>query len=114
MDWGMTFASIYTLVAISIDRYWAACYSLHYRRHNTKKRTIVIIVMIWYATFNLFPVHVSGGEKGLISRSLHVCYEVFATNTILTMLIFNTRLTILIFFSIWERISILYSDISIF
>ena len=94
MDWGMTFASIYTLVAISIDRYWAACYSLHYRRHNTKRRTIVIIVMIWYARFNLFPIYVFEGEKGLIARSLHVCYadeavfKNFATSTRLTVLIF--------------------------
>lgn len=47
MDWGMTFASIYTLVAISVDRYWAACFSVHYKTHNTRRRTIVIIAIVW-------------------------------------------------------------------
>ncbi len=46
-DWGMTFASMYTLVAISIDRYWASCWSIHYRTHNTRRRTISIILLVW-------------------------------------------------------------------
>ena len=47
MDWGMTFASIFTLVAISIDRYWAACWSSHYRNHNSRNRTLISIALIW-------------------------------------------------------------------
>ena len=48
LDWGMTFASIYTLVGISIDRYWAACWPTSYRRYNTSKtRTILGVVGIW-------------------------------------------------------------------
>src|SRR6218665_1536498 len=46
-DWGMTFVSIFTLVAISMDRYWAACWSQSYRIHNTKKRTLFCIAGIW-------------------------------------------------------------------
>ena len=46
-DWGMTFASIFTLVAISIDRYWAVCWSLHYRTHNTRARIVLIVILIW-------------------------------------------------------------------
>ena len=67
MDWGMTFASIYTLVAISIDRYWAACYSVHYKLHNTRRRTIFIILLVWYA------INSKGGGSLLCSRSyLHI------------------------------------------
>lgn len=46
-DWGMTFISIFTLVAISIDRYWAACWIQSYRIHNTRKRTLICIALIW-------------------------------------------------------------------
>ena len=46
-DWGMTFASVYTLVAISVDRYWAVCWSHHYRAHNTKRRITIMVAMIW-------------------------------------------------------------------
>jgi len=47
VDWGMTFVSIFTLVAISLDRYWAACYAQSYKIHNTRKRTLICIAFIW-------------------------------------------------------------------
>ncbi|ELT93666.1 hypothetical protein CAPTEDRAFT_122114 [Capitella teleta] len=46
VDWGMTFASIFFLVAISIDRYWAACWPNNYRKLNTSNRKTCIIVGI--------------------------------------------------------------------
>ena len=51
-DWGMTFVSIFTLVAISIDRYWAACYAQSYKIHNTRKRTLTCIAFIWLVLIN--------------------------------------------------------------
>ena len=49
-DWGMTFASVYTLLAISLDRYWAVCRSHHYRAHNTRRRTIGVIAAVWWVS----------------------------------------------------------------
>ncbi|KAK2188175.1 hypothetical protein NP493_142g03003 [Ridgeia piscesae] len=48
-DYGMTFASVFTLVAISVDRFWSVQWSLHYRQHNTMRKTTVVIVVIWIA-----------------------------------------------------------------
>jgi len=50
-DWGMTFASVYTLLAISVDRYWAVCWSHHYRAHNTRRTTLFIVATIWLVTY---------------------------------------------------------------
>jgi len=52
VDWGMTFVSIFTLVAISIDRYWAACYAQSYKIHNTRKRTLICIAFVWLVMIN--------------------------------------------------------------
>ena len=52
-DWGMTFASVYTLLAISVDRYWAVCWSHHYRAHNTRKMTFSIVAAIWLVKVTL-------------------------------------------------------------
>ena len=46
-DYGMTFASVFTLVAISLDRFWSVQWSLHYRRHNSRTKTIMAIVVVW-------------------------------------------------------------------
>lgn len=46
-DYGMTFASLFTLLAISIDRFWGVTWSLHYRRHNSKQKSVMVIVIVW-------------------------------------------------------------------
>lgn len=46
-DYGMTFASVFTLVAISLDRLWSVAWSLHYRTHNTTRKTLYIILTVW-------------------------------------------------------------------
>ena len=46
-DWGLTFASINTLVVISLNRLWAARWSSNYRRHSTRRTTVMAIVMSW-------------------------------------------------------------------
>lgn len=46
-DFGMTLASIFTLLAISVDRYWSVHWSNHYRTHNTPRKARVIIAVIW-------------------------------------------------------------------
>jgi len=49
-DWALTLLSMMTLVGISIDRYWAACWSQHYRIHNTRARALIFIGSIWFET----------------------------------------------------------------
>src|SRR6218665_223932 len=56
VDWGMTFVSIFTLVAISIDRYWAACYAQSYKIHNTRKRTLICIALIWFVLIDYLSI----------------------------------------------------------
>ena len=46
-DWGLTFASINTLVVISLNRLWAARWSSNYRRHSTRGTTVMAIVISW-------------------------------------------------------------------
>ena len=46
-DYGMTFASVFTLVAISLDRYYSVTWCIHYRRHNTKRKAKVVIAIVW-------------------------------------------------------------------
>ncbi|ELU17631.1 hypothetical protein CAPTEDRAFT_45911, partial [Capitella teleta] len=54
-DWGMTFASVFFLVAISIDRYWAACWPKSYRSLNTNNtRTLVTVAIVWVAVIIVY------------------------------------------------------------
>ena len=39
--------SVMTVVSISIDRFWAACFSTHYRNHNTRLRMILLLGLMW-------------------------------------------------------------------
>ncbi|CAD5120009.1 DgyrCDS8592 [Dimorphilus gyrociliatus] len=48
-DYGMTFASVFTLVSISVDRLWAVKRPIQYKQHSTKKRVIYIIIVCWAA-----------------------------------------------------------------
>ena len=50
-DYGMTFVSVFTLILISVDRFWSVTWSVHYRRHHSKKKSIIAIVFIWYVFF---------------------------------------------------------------
>lgn len=46
-DYGMTFASVFTIIVISIDRFWAVTWPNHYKNHHTKKKCAVSIAIIW-------------------------------------------------------------------
>ncbi|KAL4217532.1 hypothetical protein ACF0H5_023981 [Mactra antiquata] len=43
----MTFVSVFTLILISLDRFWSVTWSLHYRRYHTKKKSIIAILGVW-------------------------------------------------------------------
>lgn len=46
-DFAMTFASVFTIVAISIDRFWSVTWANHYRTHNTRRKTVIILLIVW-------------------------------------------------------------------
>ncbi|KAK7086618.1 hypothetical protein SK128_026147 [Halocaridina rubra] len=46
-DYTMTFESVMTLAAISVDRLWSVTWSLHYRNHNSGKKSLLIILSTW-------------------------------------------------------------------
>ncbi|GFO14443.1 alpha-1a adrenergic receptor [Plakobranchus ocellatus] len=46
-DYGMTFASVFTLVAISTDRFWSVYWSVQYRSVNKKKKSLTMIAIVW-------------------------------------------------------------------
>ena len=46
-DYGLTFTSVLTLVAISIDRFWSVVWGLKYRKYNTIKRALLMVSAVW-------------------------------------------------------------------
>ncbi|KAL4216877.1 hypothetical protein ACF0H5_023338 [Mactra antiquata] len=46
-DYGMTFVSVFTLILISVDRFWCVAWSVHYKHHHSKKKCIISIVAVW-------------------------------------------------------------------
>ena len=42
-----TMASVLSIVAITIERYWSINHSIHYRRYTTKTRTRIFSILIW-------------------------------------------------------------------
>ncbi|XP_069142391.1 alpha-2A adrenergic receptor-like [Argopecten irradians] len=54
VDYGMTFASVFTLIAISVDRFWSVTWSLHYRAHHNKIKAVRLIIAVWVFTLVLW------------------------------------------------------------
>lgn len=46
-DYGMTFVSVFTLCIISIDRFWAVSWPIHYKSHNNTKKAIGMVAGVW-------------------------------------------------------------------
>ena len=46
-DYGMTFVSVFTLILISVDRFWSVTWSVHYRRYHSKKKSVIAIICVW-------------------------------------------------------------------
>lgn len=47
IDYAMTFASVFTIVAISLDRYWSVTWAVQYNNTNGKKKNLIILSIIW-------------------------------------------------------------------
>jgi hypothetical protein len=46
-DYGMTFASVFTLIVISVDRFWSVTWAVNYQQHNTRRKCLLLIFLIW-------------------------------------------------------------------
>ncbi|XP_052761676.1 muscarinic acetylcholine receptor M5-like [Mya arenaria] len=46
-DYGMTFVSVFTLILISLDRFWSVTWSQHYRQHHSKRLCLFSIWFVW-------------------------------------------------------------------
>jgi hypothetical protein len=46
-----TMASVLSIVAITIERYWSINHSVHYRRYTTKTRIRIFSILIWLIPF---------------------------------------------------------------
>lgn len=46
-DYFLTTASIFTMLAISVDRVWAVTWSINYSNNNTQRKTMIIIASVW-------------------------------------------------------------------
>lgn len=47
IDYAMTFASVFTIVAISLDRFWSVTWAVQYKNTNGKKKNLIILSIIW-------------------------------------------------------------------
>ncbi|CAF0725039.1 unnamed protein product [Rotaria sordida] len=48
IDYVASTASIFNLVLLSLDRYWAVVYPLRYLRKRTRRRATVFILIVWF------------------------------------------------------------------
>ncbi|WAQ97170.1 ADA1A-like protein, partial [Mya arenaria] len=50
-DYGMTFVSVFTLILISIDRFWSIAWALQYRHRHTKRKGFMLLLWVpaWIA-----------------------------------------------------------------
>ncbi|XP_060075725.1 alpha-1B adrenergic receptor-like [Ylistrum balloti] len=53
-DYGMTFASVFTLLVISIDRFWSVTWTVHYRVHHNTRKCVRLIMAVWVVTVLLW------------------------------------------------------------
>ncbi|XP_042856222.1 uncharacterized protein LOC122242871 [Penaeus japonicus] len=72
-DYVMTFESVMTLAAISLDRLWSVTWSLHYRNNNSGKKSMWIIIATWlYVSVLWFPAFIY--DRVLHHYDVGVCF----------------------------------------
>lgn len=47
VDYAMTFASVFTIVAISLDRFCSVTWAIKYKNTNGKRKNRIILTILW-------------------------------------------------------------------
>lgn len=69
----VTMASVLSIVAITIERYWSINHSVHYRRHTNKTRIRIFSILIWLIPgLNFAPGIWFLDSSDEVNRQLHV------------------------------------------
>ena len=88
----VTMASVLSIVAITIERYWSINHSVHYRRYTTKARIRLFSLLIWLIPFLNFAPGIwllkSGDDdqqanrmSNLTNQSSFQCIGAYHSNT---------------------------------
>jgi hypothetical protein len=82
-------ASVLSIVAITIERYWSINHSVHYRRYTTKMRIRIFSILIWLIPFlNFAPgiwllaPHENIKTTNITKKSYPQCIGAYHTNTL--------------------------------
>ncbi|GAU89593.1 hypothetical protein RvY_02127 [Ramazzottius varieornatus] len=51
-DFSVPFASLWGVVTVSLDRFWAVTWPLSYRHHNTVKKAFILIAAGWFINYS--------------------------------------------------------------
>jgi hypothetical protein len=82
-------ASVLSIVAITIERYWSINHSVHYRRYTTKTRIRIFSVLIWLIPFlNFAPgiwflnSHEDIQTTNIVKKNQTECIGAYHSNTL--------------------------------
>ena len=111
VDYTASTASILNLFILSLDRYWSVTSPLKYLRKRTKKRALIMIFLVWFAS-SLWLIPIIGWHhfehKGVRTVHENVCDTEYAQNTILKIItgILNYYLPLAIMYALYTKIFI--------
>lgn len=109
VDYTASTASIFNLFILSLDRYWSVTSPLRYIRRRTKKRALIMISVVWFASsLWLIPIvgwhqFAHGGERSVPSN---ICDTEYAKNTVFKIVtaFFNFYLPLAVMYTLYGKI----------
>lgn len=83
IDYVASTASIFNLVLLSLDRYWAVVFPLRYLRKRTRKRATIFILIVWFISILWAPAvifwsYIAPQHSDVIKA--HECDTAFRSN----------------------------------